>query len=232
MTRDENVPSSGSVLVTLAKLTFVRLQRGKMLWVSLAIAFLPIMFTTQLRDKTHLISTAFVIELLVLAVVPPLFVASSIGDEIEDRTTTYLWSRPLARWTVLAGKLLALAPFSMAVIVASWIAAIQLGAHALPPPETMVGLAAGALAISMIATGIATLVPKQGMALTIVYVLFFDLPVGEIPASVRMVSVTHAASAIAGLEQDTTALSGVVAMAVIAGLWIALAFRRIRRLEA
>ena len=212
----------------------MRLQRGKMLWISLAIAFLPVLAATGLAQgkSTHkLLPATFGIEMLVLAVLPPLFIASSIGDEIEDRTTTYLWSRPLARWTVLVGKLVALAPFSVAVIVGSWIAAIELSLHVMPPVQTIAGLAAGTFAASMVVTGIATLLPKHGMSMSIIYVLIFDLGVGQIPASIQMGSVTHAAQSIAGLDDATSVTSAVVAITVISAVWIALAFRRIRRLE-
>lgn len=224
-------PSTATALATLARLTLVRLARGKLLWVSLAIAFLPIARAAGVPDKSNMLETTFAIEMFVLAILPPLFVAPSIGEEIEDRTATYLWSRPLARWTILAGKLLALAPLSMAVIVASWIASIELGSHTLPPVASIVGLAVGALALSVVTAGIATVVPKHGMALSIIYILMFDLPFGAIPGSIRLVSVTNAAAAVAGIGDDTSPLTGAIALIVIAGVWIAVAFRRIGRLE-
>lgn len=237
-------PTTMTAILTLAKLTFVRLQRGKLLWIALAIACLPVLAATGMAQQekhdlartlavgAHLMPKVFGIEMLVLAILPPLFVASSIGDEIEDRTTTYLWSRPLARWTILAGKLLALAPFAIVVIVASWIVAIQMSLHVMPSLESIGGLAAGALAVSLISAGIATVIPKQGMALSIIYILIFDLGVGQIPAAIQMISVTHAAQTIAGYDNTTSPLSAAIAMAIVAGVWIMVGFRRIHELEA
>src|SRR4051794_13415855 len=106
-----NVPSTSASLGAIAKLTLTRLRRGRTQWVGLGIAALPLLFAvvasrahSAVVEWTGIANDIFVIELLVLTVLPALFIASSIGDEIEDRTTTYLWSRPLARWTVLLGK--------------------------------------------------------------------------------------------------------------------------------
>ena len=51
-----------------------------------------------LRDAAVAIA---MVELVVMALLSSVFVASSIGEEIEERTITYLWSRPLPRWTLL-----------------------------------------------------------------------------------------------------------------------------------
>jgi ABC-type Na+ efflux pump permease subunit len=226
-----SVPSTAATLATLARLTLVRLGRGKFLWVAVGIACLPVV-AAQAAGKHLILDTIPLPNLLVLAVIPPMFIASSIGEEIEDRTSTYLWSRPLARWTVLVGKLLALAPIAVALVVGSLIVATQAGQHTLPPVQTILGIGAGALAVSIVVAGISTVVPRQGMALAIVYLVFFDLPFGGIPGSIRLVSVTRDAMALCGHDSETTPLSAAIAMSVVAGIWLAVAFRRIRRLES
>jgi ABC-2 type transport system permease protein len=226
---DLRVPSATTALATMARLTFVRLSRGKLMWISMAIGLLPILYAAAGFDAKDPVGGVFVIEMVVLSVMAPLFVAPSIGEEIEDRTATYLWSRPLPRWTILAGKLLALAPVAMAITVVSWIGAIAIKTHELPPVATIVGLAGGALAISAISAAIAVLVPKQGMALAIIYMIV-DGIVGLFPGSIRLISVTQAATAVGGIN-DTSATTGAIAMVVIAAVWFAVAFRRIGRLE-
>jgi ABC-2 type transport system permease protein len=223
------------VIGTIAAVTLRRLVRGRAVWIGLAIAALPIVFAIAARGRTG--TRGGVLDLLILlellfAVLPPLFVASSIGDDIEDRTTTYLWSRPLPRWTILAGKLLALVPIVVALQVASGAAALAI-AGALSA-SACIAMAAGAAAASLVAAGIATLVPKHGMALTICYVLLFDLPVGFLPASLRQASITHQVRTVAGLDPTITdaAATAAIGMAAVAGVWLALALYRIRRLEA
>ncbi|HEX7700975.1 MAG TPA: ABC transporter permease subunit, partial [Kofleriaceae bacterium] len=143
MATNRDVPSIGAALSALARLTFTRLLRGKLMWVSLAIACLPIALATALgREPSTALDITFKIELFVIAILPALFAAPAIGEELEDRTATYLWSRPLPRWSILAGKLLALAPFVMAILVGSWIAAIFVALHKPPPAITIVAIAA------------------------------------------------------------------------------------------
>jgi ABC-2 type transport system permease protein len=218
----------------IARLTLARMRRGRALWAALAIAMLPAAAAIVFRGRVHgesdrieMLNGLYVPQLLVLAVIPAMFVAAPIGEEIEEKTITYLWSRPLPRWHVIAGKLVALAPVAVAITLAGWLLAVQIGLDERAPTDTLVGLGGAALAISMISAGIATLAPKHGMALTIIYMLLFDLPIGEIPASLQILSVSHQARAIAG--GNTTAL---VTMAVLASIWLAIGLVRLRRLEA
>jgi ABC-type transport system involved in multi-copper enzyme maturation permease subunit len=222
------VPSTASAVLTIARVTLLRMSRGKLIWVALCISLLPVLLALALPDKND--ETIFGVQMLVLGVLPPMFVASSIGEEIEERTATYLWSRPLPRWTILAGKLVALVPLVIFVVVGAYVVAVELALH-IVPYKGMAALALGALATSVVAAGIATLVPKHGMSLSIIFLLFIDLPVGEIPASVRLISVTHDAASLGGANTETPASTAAIALAVISALWLALAFRRIGRLE-
>jgi hypothetical protein len=207
--------------------------RGRALWVCAAIAMLPVVYAIVMQSHGRSrIDEAFVIELLVLGVLPPAFVAASIGEEIEDRTTTYLWSRPLARWTMPIGKLIGLAPVVVVLVVASWGAAIEILTRHAPPTDSVIALAATSIAVSMVSAGIATLVPKHGMALTIVYMLFFNVPIGEIPASIQIASLTHQAQLIARLDASAPASTGAIAMTIVAVLWLAVGVWRVQRMES
>ena len=227
----------------IAQLTLKRLLRGRALWAAIAIALLPaaaaIVFHGHVhseRDRADMLAGLYVPQLLVLGVIPAMFVASSIGEEIEDRTITYLWSRPLARWHVIAGKLAALAPVALAITVVGWLLAVQIGIGQVAPVRTLVGLGAAALAISTASAGIATIAPKHGMALTIIYMLLFDLPIGEIPASLQVLSITHHARMIAGIRTFEVAPGSpavhLITMTLLATIWLAIGLWRIRRLEA
>lgn len=223
------VPSSGTAVATIARLTWKRLFRGRALWIGVVVAALPIAFSLAVQAKSRATEFTFVIEILVLSVLPPLYIASSIGEEIEHRTTTYLWSRPIARWTVLVGKLVALAPIAVVLVVASWMLAIRLGFHELPHVESCVGLGAGALATAAISAGIATVVPKHGMGLAIAY-LGIDFVIGQIPASLQLLSATHQTTLLA--RSGSGRLEPAIALAVIATFWLALGLYRVRRLES
>jgi ABC-type transport system involved in multi-copper enzyme maturation permease subunit len=177
----------------------------------------------------------FTFEVLILAVLAPMFVGASIAEEIEERTTTYLWSRPLPRWSVLAGKLLALVPVTAVIVLASWSLSTWLSWSALPPARTFAAIGGGAIAMSLVATGIATLAPKHGMALTIVYMLFFDFPIGVLPATFQELSIGHHVRVLSGMRapfDNGTWVSAAIGLVVVGGLWGLIGALRVRRLEA
>lgn len=227
-----------SPTLTIARVTVRRLIRGRALWVGAMIALLPSGYAALTAAKRQegfadpLSVFGFV--QLVLAVLPALFVASSIGDDIEDRSITYLWSRPIPRWSVAVGKLIAMVPVIWLLSIASWCVAIVAGAGA-PTLASIGALVIVGTALSIIAAAIATLAPRYGMALTVVYMLFFDLPLGVMPAAIKNLSITEHGRSIANLKPALDALSApaaTVGIAIIAGLWAVIGLWRIRRLEA
>ena len=233
---DNAVPSTLSTVLTLAGVTLKRLGRGRALWIGLLIAALPVVNASIVHAYAQRLQAAptemFAASLALLALLPAMFVGASIGEEIEERTSTYLWSRPIARWAVLAGKLFALVPIVIALVVGGWVAANEIWTDQAPTLISSVSLAACCIGASLIATGVATVVPKHGMALTIGYMLV-DLFIGALPFSLQELSITHQAMQLSYLSGAPPALAtAVTAMAMVAGLWSAVALIRIQRLEA
>jgi hypothetical protein len=228
------VPSGLDSTLTMAGLTLKRLLRGRALYVALLIAFLPVIYAAAMGGARGIAGDEiFVFEVLVSAVLAPMFVASSIGEEIEDRTTTYLWSRPIPRWSIVAGKLLTLVPIAALVVLASWILSAQIAWHTFPDARPCIALALGVLVLSIVSAGIASLAPRHGMALTICYILFFDSPLGILPATLRELSVTHQIRALSGLWPSEIGLSSpLIALGILAAVYGTVAALRIRRLEA
>src|SRR5271154_3616759 len=150
-------PSVAGALSAIARVTFKRSTRGMLPGIAFVISILPAL-AAQALQKNH--SSAFGLVLLVLVILPPMFVASSIGEEIEERTAAYLWSRPVARWTIVAGKLLALAPMCAVFVAGSAIAAGFAGDPALRAAAPVVAAAGGALASCAAVAGIASLLPR------------------------------------------------------------------------
>ncbi|MBL0214704.1 MAG: ABC transporter permease subunit [Myxococcales bacterium] len=228
------VPSPLASTLTMASLTWKRMLRGRALWVSLAIAMLPIAYAGATGGSRGIAGDEiFLFEILVAAVLAPMFVAASIGEEIEDRTTTYLWSRPVPRWSIVVGKLVCLVPVTAAVAVASWALAAQVAWHAWPALRSCAALVVAVAALSVISAGVATLAPRHGMALTICYVLFFDSPLGVLPATLRELSVTHQVRALSGIWATEIGIqTPLIALALLTLVWGSIAAIRIRKLEA
>jgi ABC-type transport system involved in multi-copper enzyme maturation permease subunit len=220
-------PAAGVALWTLARVALIRVFRGRMLWIAVVTAVAPLPFAFWLRGRQDALANAFTVARLLLAILPPWLVAASIGEELEQ--PTYLWSRPLPRWTIIAGKLLALGPVATALTCASWMGAAALATSELPSARSIAALASGGLAISAVAAGIASLVPRHAMALAIVYALF-DLLAGELPVSLHSLSMTHHVKLLSGVAGAPG--TDVIALALIPIVWAALGVYRVSRREA
>ncbi|HEY4056493.1 MAG TPA: ABC transporter permease [Kofleriaceae bacterium] len=216
--------------LVLARITLKRLVRGRVVWVALGISMLPIFYAAIMR--THAGNELFGFEEAALGAICPMLVGATFGDEIEDKTLTYLWSRPIARWAVLVGKLLAIIPIAAGFVVASWLLC-SLIVGGMPPLITIVALILGAKVLALLSTTIATLAPKHGLAIAISYLLFFDFPLGGMPVSLRVVSITRQIGIASSLWDGTShAVGGFIALAVIATILWLLTLWRVRRLES
>jgi ABC-type transport system involved in multi-copper enzyme maturation permease subunit len=221
--------------LAIAGVTIKRALRAKAMIGAACVAVLPYMFAASLHQSHHDDRvTVFSIAALAGIVIAALVVAGPIGEEFEERTMTYLWSRPLPRWSVIAGKLAALAPIAMILIAASVGAsfATMTGDAARSSVGDGVAAAAGGmLAMSCLAAAIATLVPKQALALTIAYLFFIDLPLGVIPARLQLVSITYHQAELTRLDLDESQVAAAIGLGVIAIAWLAVALWRVRRIE-
>lgn len=122
----------------LAALALVRAARGKALWIALALALLPVIVVSVRvgldHDRADVWRAAFELSLLTLPIVPAILIGPSLADELEDRTSAYLWSRALPRWSIVVGKLVGLAPVAAVCLTVglatSWLVAGGPGAVA------------------------------------------------------------------------------------------------------
>ena len=213
-----------------------RMVRGKTIWVAFTFAVLPVLFAmTMDQGGKPLEWSEFFVPLVMLAgVLAPMFMASSLAEEIEDKTFTYLWSRPIPRWSVVVGKLMASIPIAGGILCASVLAcfALSKGGTTDMLVRGLVACVVGAAGICMVSAAFAILVPRAGMAVTYGYILVLDLPIGAMPFSLRNLSVTHQIREIAGVGgEDKGAAIALVWLAGIGGFWLAIAFWRLLRAE-
>ncbi len=223
--------------LALARLALTRALRGKALWVAVATVGLPVLWAAasgEMKDGPEAIwEGTFVIALLALPVVPSVLIGPSLADEIDDKTSAYLWSRALPRWTIVVGKLLSLAPVA-ALIMATGLASAwaMLGPKAPPTDVALRGvaaLAAAGLVGSMMVTALALLVPRQAIAVAVIYLLI-DAVIGALPFGLARVSLVFATRAIAGFH-EAGVTGGLMTMAAISAVAMFIALRRIAAIE-
>lgn len=215
-----------------------RMLRGRTLWVAIIFAALPVAYTflAGMNGDHGAWSDVFPLLGMLAALVAPLFMASSMAEEIEDRTYTYLWSRPLPRWSVVMGKLCASIPIAGSVVVASVVLCylVGKGAGGEQLERGIAGVLAGTVAACAVSAALAILFPRAGLALTYAYLLAIDLPIGAIPFSIRNATLTHqirVLAGVSGVEPAPPVWQGTVWLLGIAAFWLAIAFWRLRRAE-
>ena len=231
------VLGGGEASLIQARWSARRMLRGRTVWVAWIFGLLPLGLVMLLAqgNKPAAWSGVYFLMTLVAGVLAPLFMASSMAEEIEDRTFTYLWSRPLPRWSVMIGKLLASVPIVMMVLSVSIVVCYVFARDDKTVTDLVRGLGAagaGALALCMVSAGFSVLMPRAGMVVTYAYLLMFDLPVGGLPFSLRNVSVLHQMRQLAGTGGSEDPLWGaVVWMFGVGGLWLAIGLWRLSRAE-
>ncbi len=242
---DGGVLSGWAAMRTQAGWTLRRLLRGRMLWVALLFALGPIAFTFVVVQfgRAARWEDIFPPLLLLARIVAPLLSAALIADEFEERTFTYLWSRPLPRWSVLAGKLIGTVPVTVALLCLVTIVCYLVGVRGAAPeapwpplalPRALAAMSLSALSLALVAGGIAVLVPRHGLGVAYAYVLVLDTSMGAMPFSIQRLSVTFNADVLGGLQPpgETATAGASAAWLVGIGLfWLVLALWRLARSE-
>jgi ABC-2 type transport system permease protein len=234
-----------TALKVIARITWLRLLRGRSKWVSLLLAFLPVVFAALLTlfgadtDRSWDMVATYVLRLGAMLAVA-VHLAPSVGEELESRTYTYLWSRPMPRRALLLGKLVATTPIAAAIFVvsvsATWLVVWQgdAGEH-LGDLLSMLLATIGAVAAgSSLALVAGSFFPRHPLAVILGYVIMGDRLLGFIPA-LRQVSVYFHAISVAGVRDpmllSATMTAGLVGLLVLTVGWLGLAIWRVERTE-
>ncbi len=236
------VPSAGDAIGIMAGLTLKRVFRGKLVWFVFLTAGLPTVTALAMRSSSAhdpvkvATSTLSVVQLL-FAILAPMLTGSAVGDELGSKTTSYLWSRPVPRWTILVGKLVVLAPLTGLLLMVAWIASLAIGGG-LMSGQAIAAVGFGAMIVSVVVAAIATIGPKHGIAFSLLYVLVIDLGLALMPGSLSQLSLVHQTTVLAGLPQGSaepplgSALGAALWLVGLAAIWLVVALRQLRTREA
>ncbi len=178
----------------------------------------------------------------ILPIVTMAFSTAAFGNELEDRTLSYLVLKPIPRWRIALPKLLASIAVSGPLLIVSGVVATVVGLDAGPQAAVAVGLAlfAGVAAYAAIFTW-AGLVTTRALPFALVYVFLWEGLIGSFIEGVGYLSVRGYTLAIMhGIDEpgfetlSSRVIESPAALAGAAGVTVVffwLGVRRLRRMD-
>jgi len=219
--------------------------------VLLAFSSLPVVISIVFRlndpgvDPERWTARVLLSGLVVTTMLPviALFLGTSVlGNEIEDGTATYLLTKPVPRWQILAAKLavawLVTATFALASTLISGLVALE-GSGSSIISGFAVAVVAGALAYSAVAV-LLSIVTSRALIAGFVYVFLWEGVITGLFSGTRNFSIRHYCLSIADLIAGTRPfvfdadVSGEMAVALITAATLGatlLANRRLKEIE-
>lgn len=123
-----------------------------------------------------------------------LYGSSLVQAELEGKTLTYMFVRPVPRWMILLGRYLGfvsgIAVLTTLSIVISVVIAKPTGAESLLPALVQASLAA-TLAYSAIFLALGVLNPRRALVLGIAYAMLLETLMSLMPAVINNFTVTY-----------------------------------------
>ena len=183
--------------------------------------------------------------MLVAAILPIVTMALStaaFGNEVEDRTLSYLALKPIARWRIAMPKVLASIAISGPLLIASGVAAALLGFDGDVRAAVAVGVAlfAGVAAYAAVFTWLG-LLTNRAIAFALIYVLLWEGVIGSLLQGVNYLSVRGYTLAImygineTGFEELSSRViefpAGIVGAVAVTVVFLFLLVRRLRRMD-
>ncbi len=170
-----------------------------------------------------------------------LFASSLVSVEIDGQTLTYLFTRPVPKWRILAGKYAAmwvtLVMPVMASLVVSWLVLGATGGARLLSGMCL-GVCASLLAYGAVFAFIGVVLPNRAMAVGLLYAMI-EFALSYVPAVLNNLTVTYYLRSLvarildlkipleaqrivggASLPLSCAALLGIVLAALAASSWV------------
>ena len=167
----------------------------------------------------------------------------AIGAELEDGTAIHLLTKPVARWRIVAGKLLAAAPTTMVIMAVSTLATgLLIGGERGTATVTLaltVAVAIGALLYVMVFLAL-SIVTSRALIIGLVYVVLWEGVLSGLFEGTQVFSIREYVMSIAGALDASSAIGGNASLgapvafagaALVAVAAFVVATRRLERLE-
>jgi len=230
-------------------LTVRQLAGSRRIWLVLTLVSLPLLAgllfqvagATATPDEFADDVTRVMLASAILPLVMLLLATAAFGNEVGDRTLVYLVTKPIARWRIVAPKLLASVtvggiPVALGGAVAVAVIERGDGGGAL---ATGAGLLAGAGAYAAIFTwaGLAT---RHALLIGLVYVFIWEAALAAYLDGIRFLSVRRYTLALVNALDDSrltsvdislSALTAAVGTTAVFVCFTALAVRKLIRMD-
>jgi len=238
------------VITTIARVTLRGLVARRRAVLMILLAALPVAIgllarVSGLSDPAG--TTKDTIELLIVRAILPLealvFGTMAIGAELEDGTAIHLLTKSVARWRIVAGKLLAAALAAIVLMAVSTLATgLVIGGERGAASVTLaltIAVAMGALLYVTVFFAL-SIITSRALIVGLVYVVIWEGALAGLFAGTQVFSVREYVMAIAGaldasgVISSETALgapTAVVGAVVVLAAGFALAVLRLERLE-
>jgi ABC-type transport system involved in multi-copper enzyme maturation permease subunit len=206
-----------------ARMAWLRMRRGRVVWLVAVLFALPLVYTAGLAIAGHWGRGLFddVSELyfrLLIWLVPALTASATVAEEIENKTFTFVFARPAPRGALVIGKLWAATMPAIAVVVPSlaitWLVAqLRFPADMADtwPHLLRVELAAvaGLAAYGALAAAIGTLFSRHPLVAVLVYLMLIEAGLGSSPIVLNLITIHWHLRNIAELPLPDTAFMAV-----------------------
>jgi ABC-type transport system involved in multi-copper enzyme maturation permease subunit len=186
-----------------ARMSWLKLRRGRLVWAAAALWALPLVYAVGLAIAGHWGRGFFdeVCELyfrFLVPFVPALVASSAVAEEIENKTFTFAFARPAPRASLVLGKWAAATLPSLAVVVPSlllaWVVAhvrfpgdmAQTWTHLLRVEAAAV---LGLLAYGGLALALGTMFSRHPVVAVLGYLLVIEVGLGSAPLVLHLLAV-------------------------------------------
>lgn len=213
-------PSPLQAVWLFADLGLRRARRGKLIWLSLIILALPVIaaLARLIAGETGVSTYQSELEVLLRYLTPflmALHASATVAEEVQQRTITYLFSRPIPRWTLPLGKYLAnllanAIPLLVAVVLIYAFSMLGEGRELwgqLPLlARSLAVLLLAAIYYGALAAAMGAIATSFAFAATLIYLLVVEVAAALIPGWLKVVAMSVHLRVLAGLYRPEESL--------------------------